>query len=324
VTAARRLIAGGAGSTWIRLLVSGAILAFLLSGLDVAAASRAVLSIDRRFLLAVLVLVGLDRAVMIYRWLLLLRASHAHVDAAQAARIFLVSSFVGSFLPAGVGGDAARAYGLSRLTDAGDEAVASVFVDRLLGVLSLLVMGAVGLLAWTPPTGMDWRAVAIALAMTAGCISAFWLDRFLVLVPHTLRGSRVGRLAEGVGLAVGRYRRRGFVLGHVMLWSLTVQVLRITQAYLLGLGLGIPVPFRYYLLFMPVGLLMLLLPVSISGFGLPQGVIVWLMRPMGVADEQSFALSTLIVLTGLAGNLPGLWLWVRGMKGSGARGQGST
>ncbi|MGH6928899.1 MAG: hypothetical protein ACREEV_11320, partial [Dongiaceae bacterium] len=65
------------------------------------------------------------------------------------------------------------------------------------------------------------------------------------------------------------------------------------------------------LLFMPLGLLMLLLPISVSGFGLPQGVIVWLLRPMAVPDEQSFALSTLIVLTGLAGNLPGLWLWLR-------------
>jgi hypothetical protein len=32
---------------------------------------------------------------------------------------------------------------------------------------------------------------------------------------------------------------------------------------------------------------------------------------MDVPDERSFALSTLIVLSGLAGNLPGLWLWLR-------------
>jgi hypothetical protein len=101
------------------------------------------------------------------------------------------------------------------------------------------------------------------------------------------------------------------VLAHVMGWSLIVQLLRIAEAYLLGLGLRITVPFAYYLLVMPIGLLMLLLPVSISGFGLPQGVIVWLLRPVGVDDERSFALSTLIVLTGLAGNLPGLFLWLR-------------
>jgi len=101
------------------------------------------------------------------------------------------------------------------------------------------------------------------------------------------------------------------VLAHVMAWSLFVQLLRITQAYFLGLGLGLTVPYSYYLLFMPLGLLMLLLPISVSGFGVPQGAIVWLLRPVGVPDAQSFALSTLIVLTGLAGNLPGLWLWLR-------------
>ena len=125
------------------------------------------------------------------------------------------------------------------------------------------------------------------------------------------RGNPFTRRLLAVSDAVSRYRGRGGVLVHVLLWSFAVQLLRITQAYLLGLGLGIVVPFRYYLVFMPIGLLMLLLPISVSGFGLPQGVIVWLLRPVGVPDEQSFALSTLIVLTGLAGNAPGLWLWLR-------------
>jgi hypothetical protein len=71
------------------------------------------------------------------------------------------------------------------------------------------------------------------------------------------------------------------------------------------------VPFSYFLLFMPLALLLLLLPISVSGFGLPQGAIVWLLAPQGVPSEQAFALSTLIVLTGLAGNLPGLFLWLR-------------
>ena len=31
---------------------------------------------------------------------------------------------------------------------------------------------------------------------------------------------------------------------------------------------------------------MMLLPVSISGFGLPQGAIVWLLEPVGVPDAQ--------------------------------------
>jgi len=117
-----------------------------------------------------------------------------------------------------------------------------------------------------------------------------------------------------LGDALGRYRRRGRTLGVVFLVSIAVQIIRVVEAYVLGRGIGIDVAFAYYLVFMPVGLLMLLLPVSISGFGLPQGVIVWLLRPQGVPDAASFALSTLIVLTGLAGNLPGAWLYLRARK----------
>jgi hypothetical protein len=61
---------------------------------------------------------------------------------------------------------------------------------------------------------------------------------------------------------------------------------------------------------MPLGCCCCCLPISISGFGVPQAVFVWLLRPMGVPDAQSFALSTLIVLTGLAGIFPAC-LWLR-------------
>lgn len=312
MTPARRFLTRAAGSWWVRLLLSALILAYLASRIDMATAARAVAAVDLRYLALVLALVALDRAVMILRWVLLLGASGAPISPGHAARIFLVSSFVGSFLPAGVGGDAARAYSLSRVTTAGDEAVASVIVDRLLGVLSLVVVGLAGLVAWTPASGFDLRTVIAVVLLAAACLGAFWADRLVALAMPSAVGAAPSRhpLAR-VGAAVSRYRGHGAVLAHVMAWSVGVQLLRIGQAYLLGLGLGIAVPFRYYLLFMPVGLLMLLLPISISGFGLPQGAIVWLLRPMGVPDELSFALSTLIVLTGLAGNLPGLVLWLR-------------
>ena len=300
------------GSWWVRLAITVAILAYLASDLDLRAATLAVLRIDPRYLAFVLVLVACDRAVMILRWVLLLRASRVPIGAADAARIFLISSFVGSFLPAGVGGDVARAYGLSRATNnSSDEALASVAIDRVLGIIALLAMGTVGLIA-TATAVTDWRIGVSILLLLGGSLALLWADRLVTaFMPTSLGNHRVGRRLRGAGEALSRYRGRPAALTQVFAWSVVVQVLRIVQAYFLGLGLGIAVPFRYYLVFMPVGLLMLLLPVSVSGFGLPQAMIVWLMRPLAVPDEQSFALSTLIVLTGLAGNLPGLALWLR-------------
>ncbi|MEW6319914.1 MAG: lysylphosphatidylglycerol synthase transmembrane domain-containing protein [Acidobacteriota bacterium] len=311
----RTLLTRAAGSTLARVLVTVGILAYLASRIDMGDAARAVVSVRPGHLAAVLGLVAVDRAVMVLRWHLLLRAAGTPIGGAESARIFLVSAFVGSFLPAGIGGDAARAYSLAARTAQGSEAVASVVVDRLLGVLSLGTIGALGAVLWSPSVGGVWQSVAAVTLVVGACLAAFWASPLVrALLPARLAHGAALRLPLKVADAVGRYRDRRGVLAAVMAWSIVVQVLRIVQAYLLGLGLGIDVAFGYYLLFMPVGLLMLLLPVSVSGFGLPQGVIVWLLRPVGVADELSFALSTLIVVTGLAGNLPGMLLWLGGRR----------
>ena len=295
----------------IRLAITAVILVLLARGIDFGDSARAIASIDLRYLALVLGLVAIDRCVMIWRWILLLRARDIKISSVEAARIFLVSSFVGSFLPAGIGADAARAWGLSRDSATGSDALASVAVDRLLGVQSLVLMAFAGMLLW-PTNQRDWRLPTLIACAVVGCLALLWTDVILRRVVPTHRhdgflARRIFKLAD----AVGRYRGHRGALLHVLVWSVVVQLLRITQAYYLGVGLGMAVPYGYYLLFMPIGLFMLLLPISISGFGVPQGVIVWLLRPMGVPDAQSFALSTLIVLTGMAGNLPGLWLWLR-------------
>jgi len=305
------MLARVASSGWTRLAVTAGILVWLSTRIDMAAAARAVVSISPGHLSVVLGLVALDRLVMIWRWILLLRARGVAVSAGAAARVFLVSSFVGSFLPAGIGGDAARAWSLARITTRGGEALASVMVDRMLGVLSLAAMGLAGLLLWSP-SGLGGVRIAAGVAvLTLACVAAFWSDRLVrAVVPASRHEGPIARRLLRVADAIAAYREHRGTLAVVMAWSIVVQILRISQAYLLGLGLGLAVPFAYYLLVMPIGLLMLLLPVSVSGFGLPQGVIVWLLQPMAVPETVAFALSTLIVLTGLAGNFPGLWLWL--------------
>jgi glycosyltransferase 2 family protein len=301
-------------STWLRLALTAAILAYLASQLDMREAGRSLVRIDPWYLLAALALVAVDRVVMVLRWVVLLRGSAANVPLRSATWIFLVSSFVGSFLPAGVGADATRAYVLGRRTERGAHALASVAVDRLLGLASIVLLGSAGIVLWTGRMDPDMQRIATAgaaLALVATAATLFADKIVRSALPVRWHASRSGARLVSLGEAVAAYRRRPAALTGVLALSLGVQVLRVLQAWLLGIGLGIGVEFVYYLVFMPIGLLVLLLPVSISGFGLPQGVIVWLLSLEGVAAADSFALSTLIVLTGVAGNLPGALLYLR-------------
>ena len=299
---------------WVRVGITAVILIYLLRQVDAGAAVRAMLRVTPAVVALVCGLVLADRVVMIWRWLLLLRASGTDVPTWTAARIFLISSFVGSFLPAGVGGDAARAYALGQRTAQRGAAVASVAVDRILGVVAIALMGALGVALYARQhADAEVQAVAFwsAALVFVAAGAAIWADRWIRWLPAAWHHLTPVRLPLRVADAVALYRGEPRTLLAVFGLSVLVQVLRIVQAYGLGLGLGIDVPFSYYLVFMPIGLLMLLLPISVSGFGLPQGVIMWLMRPLGVPDELSLALTTLIILTGLFGNLPGAWLYLR-------------
>lgn len=307
------MISAIARSTAFRLTVTLAILAYLSTRVDMPAAAAAMAAATPSRLVAVLVLVALDRIVMIWRWWLLLDATQHTIGFGHAARVFLVSSFAGSFLPAGVGGDAARAFALARHTSRPHDAIASVGIDRVLGMMSIAMLGVLGALLWQTPQAEAVRqaVLAIGIVVTLGSAGLLWAEVLLdSLVPPRWRDRRWVRPFLRLARAAGRYRAHPSTLLAVLIWSLVVQLLRVGQAYYLGSSLGMTVPFTYYLVFMPVGLLMLLLPISVSGFGLPQGVIVWLLEPLGVPAPEAFALSTLIILSGLAGNLPGAWLYL--------------
>ena len=301
-------------SVWFRAGLSLALLGFLASRIDMAEAARAIVSIMPAHLVGALALVALDRVLMICRWVLLVRQAEMALSLKSAVWVFLVGSYLGNLLPSGVGSDAARAYLLSRRTERGVESIALVAIDRYLGLCSLALLATVGLVMWTGQTdpGLQRWSYALAGLVTLGAVGLLWADRLLGALVQA-RWTKLPWVTQALRLAeaLGQYRNSPRLVSSLVALSVVVQVVRVLQAYVLGRGLGIDVGFSYYLAVMPIGILAILLPISIGGFGVAQGVIVWLLRPVGVPDPQSFALSTLFVLTGLLSTLPGALLYLR-------------
>ena len=83
--------------------------------------------------------------VMAWRWRLLLSAKGLQVPLGWLLPTYFVALFAGQFLPAAIGGDAVRAIELGRRTEDGAGAVASVLIDRLVGVVSLVMLALVAI-----------------------------------------------------------------------------------------------------------------------------------------------------------------------------------
>ena len=301
-------------SVWFRIILSLSVLAALLVRFDAREAGRLLTSVDVGYLIAAVAVDLGSRAIMIGRWWLLLREVAGSVSIWTTARVFLVSSFVGAVMPTG-GVDLARAYVLSRHAVDSGEAAASVVVDRIVGVVALVALGVVGLTLGASDVNVPYAPLMIGscfLAMLA-IAGMLWADGFArMFVPRLFGFASSGQWLLKAAEAMARYRGRRRILGAVFGLSLVVQLTRIAVISLSGDSLGLGIEFTLYLALMPIGLLVLMLPVSILGIGLPQGAIVWLLRAGGATDAQSFALSSLVVALAAVGTLPGLYFYVRG------------
>ena len=102
------------------------------------------------------------------------------------------------------------------------------------------------------------------------------------------------------------------VLAAVLLASIGVQVLRTLQAWMLGMSLAIAAPLSAYFAFIPIILLVMQVPITVSGLGTSQVGFEVMFARAGVAPASAIALSLLFVGLGVAGTLPGGLLYLTG------------
>jgi uncharacterized protein (TIRG00374 family) len=257
-------------------------------------------------------LVVFDRILMAWRWIALLRTVEPppRVHLRQLIRLFFVSTFVGTFLPGSIGGDAVRIVSLTRLGTSTSAAVGSVAVDRLLGTVSVLLMAVVGAVLAGQLLDARWLRFALLVSAigVAGTVLLLFDSRVLAGLVRGAGGGRfptLERWAQRFLSAIRQYGEHHGVLVGVLAASVAVQALRSAQAWCLGLAIGLPISGVWYFALIPFAVLAFLLPASMSGLGAGTASFVPLFALAGLAKEDAVALSLLFWFLGVVGNLPG-------------------
>lgn len=295
-----------------RVAVAGALLWLALRGVDLGALGREIVKPDWSWIAAVLMLVVIDRALMAWRWVMLVRVvePQPHVPARELVRVFFISSFVGALLPGSIGGDAVRAVSASRLGLPTPVVVGSVAVDRLLGTVSVLLMAVIGLLfAGRLLDGRILLVVAgLAAVVTIGTLVVLFDSRVLARIVTFVGGGRfptIERLALKGLASLRQYGNHRRALLTVLLLSVVVQILRTVQAWGLGIALGLTISPEWYFALIPIIIVILILPISVAGFGSGNLAFEQLFAHAGVEPAAALALSVWFILLGPLGSLPG-------------------
>jgi len=308
----------GGLSRLLRILVAVVLTAYVIWRADPALVLWQAAGLDWRWAVAAIVLVLVDRGLMAFRWMVLLCAltPGSRPPFAEILRIFFVSTFVGSFLPS-VAGDVYRAYSLSRLRVDGVQSAASVVMDRALGVLSMVVVAIVALafareMMAVPGVGATVGVSALGCAVGAAALYSTRAAAAAHMLTSWLPGKKLRYLSGGLIDAVRRYTHHHRELTTVLLSSIAVQGLRVLQAFCLGMALGISAPLWVYFVFIPLIVIVMQVPITISGLGVSQWMFELLFTRVGVTSEAAVALSILFVALAFIGNLPGAVLYATG------------
>lgn len=301
-------------SILLRLGLSIVLLGLLFVVIDRDALLQTLSSINIAHYLAGLGVYFLVMGLWGLRWHLFIRAAKEPVGFDRTLGTLFIGMFYAMFLPTIVGTDVGRMYELGR--DAGSNktnVVSTVLFDRLIGMISLVMMAIVGLIIGYQfaGTGGVVSTVLVALAaLTVGWLLFFnrpLVERlFSVLFRLPLLGRlehTIRELYEALFLLHNQPRLLFSSLAISLLYTAaeTVAVMLVAKA------LGVEVEPIYYFIFMPIIWLILVVPISISGLGLREGAFVFLFTQVGMASADAVAISLLLysygVVVGLVGGL---------------------
>ena len=160
--------------TAVKLAVSVALLAFLFSRIDIAQAvgERARASIPW---LALALVVYLSTVLCsVWRWWLLLEAQDVDVAPRQLFSSYLVALFFNNLLPSNIGGDVVRIGDTAKLARSKTLATTVVLVDRVMGLMGLVLVAACGATLVASPERSPGQSHHDALAVVVLGQPAAW------------------------------------------------------------------------------------------------------------------------------------------------------
>ena len=266
-------------------------------------------SVDSRALIAAIVLFSASLFVIGLRWSAILEALGHSVSAVTTIPLVFVGQFFSQMLPSGVGGDVARAW-LARSRGVRlSAAISSVAVDRISGLISLLILGTAGVPALYHVAHARVAFGGISLLLLAGycgCGLIFALDRLPKGLQRFTAVQALSQIARDVRATVLRPK----VAFQVMGYSFVIQIAIVVVVFILTRGLAIQASMLSCLLVVTLSNLLQALPISIAGWGLREGTFVTGFGLFGMARSDALALSLVFGLIVLLTSLPGSVIWL--------------
>ncbi len=317
-----------------RLVVSGGLILYLISKLDLSEVGRHFQTLSPAPLVLAACLIFAMVLTNSCRWRFILASKGIRLPYWKLVYFYLVGIFFSSFLPTSVGGDFARVVAVAGETDRRADAFASVIVERFLGFFVLLPV-ALFSLPFVRNDISEWKLLAIVATVAIAVFVGAYLmllrpvARRLAMVLNPLLSMlerfRARQRLEKAYEAIVTYSQSRSTILIALGLSAVARFLWILSCYLVAWSLEMNLSFMALLLVVPVVELVRMIPISISGLGVRETAFVVMLKQFGVEESKGFTLAVVIyVIFFLFGILGGILYGTRQFAPGSDGSQGET
>jgi len=256
---------------------------------------------DLRVLVAAVLIGVVINMVSTLKWYLLTRAQNLEAGYWRMFAYYLIGQFYNMFLPTSVGGDLVRSYELGKYSGRQADALASVFVERYTGVITLLLVAAVAVLTQLARFNQSFIIVTLVI-FALGLSLIAWLvidDRPYLWCKDIIQSritasemifSKLDKLQNSIAVYKGQPSTLIIAFGN----SLVFYFFAVVNVYITALVFTTEISFLDVLIATPIIMLIMNLPISIGNIGLMEVAYVSILELMGYGAELGLAIMLLM------------------------------
>lgn len=262
-------------------------------------------SADPRWLVLAALALTVQTILSALRWRVTAGQLGIAIPVPDALREYYLSQVVNQSLPGGVLGDASRAVrarGQAGLLASGQ----AVVFERVAGQIGLLAVLLIGVgLSLLVPTGMTWPEWLILPLVIGVCV--------LICIAVVVWFQATAETAFGRTLRSFQHAVLGRDVWRVQgMLSISTAFCNVAAFVFCAVALGVALPALAAAALVPLILFAMVLPLSISGWGLREGAAALLFPLVGASMGEGLAVSIAFGLVFLSTVVPGLVLtWMR-------------
>jgi uncharacterized membrane protein YbhN (UPF0104 family) len=281
----------------VRLFIKAAFSAIaiggLIAGINWHELPKLMIGYKWEFALAAFVGLAIQFPISGLKWLTALRVCNVDLSFSRLTRFYCISHFVGQFLPTSIGGDAYRVFRVLPLVEPHSRAVTSIVIDRIVGLGTLLFVGAVGSVFLVdhfelPQGYLTFLGFGSVAAVVLG--AALYLGWFGVVRRKLQHVKMVAAIQEDLMQLL----RAGWKWLPLLVMSFVFQLTAVGIVYMLFLGAGSNIGFAEVALIAAIAGVAGILPLAINGIGITEGTITLAGVALG-ADYEDAAVAAILL-----------------------------